>query len=143
MPLKGYSSLCKEKQSIIVSRDTGTRREHRAINQDACHVSQYKIDGNVVRDASIRCDFLVMNDDRQAAYLIELKGSDIEHALDQLEATAQRFQKELQGYSVKYRIVCSRVGTQATHSTNYKKFRKKHNGKDEFICQESQIEETI
>lgn len=32
-----------------------------------------------------------MNDDRRDAYLIELKGSDIEHALDQLEATAHRF----------------------------------------------------
>ncbi|MCD8077519.1 MAG: hypothetical protein LUE63_03935 [Lachnospiraceae bacterium] len=83
MPLNGYSSLCEERQRIIVSRDTGTRREHRAVNEKTCHVTQYKMDGGVVCDVSIRCDFLVMNDDQRDAYLIELKGSDIEHALDQ------------------------------------------------------------
>ena len=84
-----------------------------------------------------------MNDDRRDAYLIELKGSDIEHALDQLETTAHRFQNELRGYRVKYRLVCSRVKTQAIHSTKYKKFCKKHKSVNEFICQENQIEEII
>ena len=54
MPLNGYSSLCEERQRIIVSRDSGTRREHRAFNNDPCHVTQYKIDGDIVRDTSIR-----------------------------------------------------------------------------------------
>lgn len=143
MPLNGYSSLCKECQHIIVSRDTGTRREHRALNKDACRVTQYKIDGGIVCDTSIRCDFLVMNDDRRDAYLIELKGSDIEHALDQLEATAHRFQNELRGYCIKYRLVCSRVKTQATYGIKYKKFCKKHNSDKEFICRTNQIEELI
>ena len=53
MPLNGYSSLCEERQRIIVSRDSGTRREHRAFNNDPCHVTQYKIDGDIVRDTSI------------------------------------------------------------------------------------------
>jgi hypothetical protein len=143
MPLNGYSSLCEERQRIIVSRDSGTRREHRAFNNDPCHVTKYKIDGDIVRDTSIRCDFLVMNDDRRDAYLIELKGSDIEHALDQLEATAHRFQNELRGYCIKYRLVCSRVKTQAIRSIKYKKFCKKHNSANEFICQENQIKEPI
>ena len=143
MPLNGYPSLCEERQRIIVSRDTGTKREYRAFNKDSCRVTQYKIDGDIVCDTSIRCDFLVMNDDRRDAYLIELKGSDIEHALDQLEKTARRFQKELSGYCIKYRLVCSRVRTQASHSTKYKKFKKKHDGVNEFICKENQIEEII
>ena len=143
MPLKGYSSLCEERQSIIVSRDTGARREHRAFNNDACRVTQYKIDGDIVCDTSIRCDFLTMNDDRRDAYLIELKGSDIEHAIDQLEETARRFQNELRGYCIRYRLVCSRVKTQATRSIKYKKFCKKHNSANEFICQENKIEESI
>ena len=143
MPLNGYSSLCEERQRIIVSRDKRTRREHRAVNPDSCHVSQYNIDGNVVSDSSIRCDYLVMNEDRRNAYLIELKGSDIEHALDQLEVTAERLQKQLQGYCIRYRLVCSRVRTQAIRSIKYRKFCKKHNGTNEFICQENQIKESI
>lgn len=143
MPLNGYPSLCKERQRIIVSRDTGTTREHRAVNENACYVTQYKIDGDIIRDASIRCDFLLMNEDRRDAYLIELKGSDIEHALEQLEATARHFQNELQGYCIKYRLVCSRVKTQAIHSIKYKKFLKKHKNANEFICRENQIKEII
>ena len=102
MPLDGDSSLCEERQPVIVSRDAKGRREHRALNMDACLVIQYRIDGDVIRDASICCDFLVMNDDRRDAYLIELKGSDIDHALDLLEATAARFQTELREYRVRY-----------------------------------------
>lgn len=143
MPLNGYSSLCDERQSIVVSRDSGTSREHRANNSASCKVSQYKIDGDVICDSSIRCDFLVMNDDKRDAYLIELKGSNIEHALDQLEATASRLQNELREYHVKYRVVCSRVKTHALKSNTFKRFCKKHKGANEFICKENRIEESI
>lgn len=142
MPLNGYSSLCEEKQQTIVSRDRGSKREHRAENRDSQLVSQYKIDGEIVCDMSIRCDFIVMNDDKHDAYLIELKGSDIEHALDQLEATARRFYNELRGYHVKYRVVCSKARPHAIKGNKYKKFCKRH-PRDEFICQEGRIVETI
>lgn len=80
MPLIGFHSLCELRQRIIVSRDEGQAREHRAQNVDGCRVSHYKIDGTVIRDASKRCDFLLMNDDLSDAYLIELKGTNIEDA---------------------------------------------------------------
>lgn len=143
MPLDGHVSLCDERQSIVVSQDSGTSRKHRAVNSSGYRVSQYKIDGGVVRDTSIRCDFLVMNDDKQDAYLIELKGSDIEHALDQLEATARRLQHELRAYQIKYRIVCSRAKVHAIRSNNYKRFVQKHNKANEFICKEKEIKEEI
>lgn len=143
MPLKGYESLCSERQSVIVSKDQGQKRLHRAKNSEKCKVSQYRIDGNVIQGESIRCDYLVMNDDKADAYLIELKGSDIEHALDQLEETSRRLQKELRSYTVKYRIVASRARTQAINSSKYKKFRRKYAQKGEFICKEGEIEEDI
>ena len=67
----------------------------------------------------------------------------LDHALDQLEATAARFQTELREYRVRYRLVCSRVKTQAMHSTKYKKFMKKHKADKAFIYKENQIEEMI
>lgn len=143
MPLKGYESLCEERQRIIVSRDRGQTREHRARNVDECRVSQYRIDGNVIRSASARCDYLLMNDDKADAYLIELKGSDIEHALEQLDKTARNLQKELAGYTVKYRLVHSRARTQAINGTKFKKFRKEHASPGEFLFREGKIEETI
>ena len=86
MPLNGYKSLCQEQQAIIVSSEQG--RQHRAINSDRCFVTHYQIDGAVIR-TGLRCDYLLINEDKSDAYLIELKGTDIVHAVDQLEATAQ------------------------------------------------------
>lgn len=143
MPLEKYDSLCGERQAIIVSKDSGQRREHRATNASRCRVSHYQIDGYVVQDDSIRCDFLLMNDDKTDAYLIELKGSDIEHALEQLEATAIQLKEELHGYTVKYRLVHSRAKTQAMRGIKFKKFKQRHSKVGEFAYKENLLEEII
>ena len=49
MLLTDDKSKCGEYQKIIVSRDTGNKREHRAINSNGKHkVRQYKLDGDIV-----------------------------------------------------------------------------------------------
>ncbi len=143
MPLKDYPSLCAPRQAIIVSRDKRQKREHRAHNRGGNRVSHYQVDGTVIRDASRRCDFLVMNEDKGDAYLIELKGSDIEHGLEQLEATAVSLREELQGYTVKYRLVHARAKTQAIHGNKFKKFCRAHRGVGEFLHREGQLTEDI
>ena len=60
MPLNGYRSMCEEHQRTIVSSEQG--RQHRANNPGACFVTQYRIDGEVIRDG-LRCDYLLMNED--------------------------------------------------------------------------------
>ena len=77
------------------------------------------------------------------AYLIELKGLDIEHAIEQLEETAQRLRNELRPYRVKYRLVHSRAKTHAIHSTRFKKFCQRHSQRGEFIHKEGVLEEKI
>lgn len=143
MPLSGYSSLCEQHQKIIVSKDSRQPRMHRAINKDGCNVSQYQIDGVVISDKSNKCDFLVMNDDKLNAYLIELKGIDIEHAVVQLEGTANRLKSSLSGYTLKYRLVYSAAKTHALQSTQFKRFRKLHSKSDEFKYHENILEENI
>lgn len=142
MPLPGYDSLCDERQSKIVSKDYGISRKHVAKNQDKCRVSQYRIDGVVIQDTS-RCDFLVINEDKRNAYFIELKGSRIEDAVQQLQATANRLKNQLRGYNFKYRIVCSRARTHAINGNKYKKFQKENSKDNGFICKEKMIEEDI
>lgn len=139
--LRGCNSKCKPKQAIIISRE-GTK-EHRAINQKKNYVSQYKIDGEVIKHNSMKCDYLVLNEDKREAYLIELKGSDISHAIDQLEATEKELRNELNIYYVKYRIICSKAKTQATYDIKYKKFKNKHKRQGEFFCKEIKFEEYI
>lgn len=139
--LRGCESKCKPKQPIIVSREE--KKEHRAINQKKNNVSQYKIDGEVIKHGSMKCDYLVLNEDKEEAYLIELKGSDISHAIDQLEATEKELRKELKSYYVKYRIICSKAKTLAIHDNKYKKFWNKHKRKGEFVCTGIKFEEYI
>lgn len=75
--LNNFHSICEEKQKIIVSKDSGTARIHRAVNIDGDYVRHYKIDGNVISDKTVKkCDFLLLNDSKKDAYLIEVKGTD-------------------------------------------------------------------
>lgn len=74
--LNNFHSICEEKQKIIVSKDSGTARIHRAVNIDGDYVRHYKIDGNVISDKTVKkCDFLLLNDSKKDAYLYRSKGN--------------------------------------------------------------------
>lgn len=50
------------------------------------------IDGCVIKDTStVKCDFLLIDDLSKNEYFVELKGSDVGHAIDQLRASIERF----------------------------------------------------
>ena len=140
MPLNGYKSLCQEQQAIIVSSEQG--RQHWAVNSDRCFVTHYQIDGAVIR-TGLRCDYLLINEDKSDAYLIELKGTDIVHAVDQLEANAQTQKQALQNYHIKYRLVHTKARTPALMETKFIKFRQRHRKSGEFLHRENTLEETI
>lgn len=132
MKLKDYQSLCKLNQRIIVSKDKKNSQKHIAYNNDRDEVYQYNVDGNIIREG-IRCDFLLMNKTKQHIYYIELKGSDIVHALAQIDATEkalkQRFKEEISSCNkVSYRIVLNRLGSPRTYSHEARAFLKKHLG---------------
>lgn len=139
--LNRYQSICQGRQKIIVSKDSGSARTHRALNVRRDDVRHYRIDGYVIDDKTVRkCDFLLLNDTKQDAYLIEVKGKDILSAIEQLEQTEKQLREELKGYHTKYRIVY-RSNTHAVHSTEFKKFYLRHHGnvKAETDCLEEEI----
>ncbi len=71
------------------------------------------------------CDYLLVNDSRKKAYLIELKGGKIDQAIKQLEAGEQKCKAELRGYTFLYRIVCSKAKTHKIQSNTIRKFKEK------------------
>ena len=114
--LENYMSHCDPHQKNIVSRD-GNGCYHRADNVDECSVRQYYIDGEVISDNQIvKCDKLVLNDDRRTAYYIELKGSDIIKAISQVENTRALLKKDLLQYTSYYRIIY-KTGTHDVNSS--------------------------
>jgi len=140
LPLLGFASICEERQKIIVSRDTGQKREHRAINVSLSRVTHYQIDGVVITTGN-KCDFLLINEESLKAYLIELKGSDLSKAVKQLESTEHALKEELSYYKLLFRIVVSKARTHAIEGVTFKAFKEKK--KDALKYSTNKIEENI
>lgn len=140
MPLNEYASLCQEHASIITSKDKGGSQTHIGHNRNSAFVTHYKIDGVVITQGN-RCDYLLINEDTHAAYLIELKGSDLCWAAMQLDATEKALTEQLSGYSLQYRIVANKCKTQEIESTAFKKYKLRW--KTRLLYRTKQLEEDI
>lgn len=127
--LEKFTSLCESRQKIIVSRDEKSSCQHRANNKEENLVRHYRIDGCVVTSKNVKkCDFLLLNDEKKNAYLIELKGTNIMRAIEQLESTERMLENDLQRYQIYYRIVY-RSNTHAIRTLDYTKFCKRKVGR--------------
>ena len=140
MPLKGFESVCDERAAQIVSKDKKNPQYHKGMNISRAYVTHYQIDGVVIKTGS-KCDYLLINEDTQRAYLIELKGSDLVKAAEQLEATEKALQKELSGYSIFYRIVANKCKTQEIRSSSFRKYQMRWKGR--LVQKTGYIEENI
>lgn len=120
MPLDGYTSLCSERQKLVVSEEKG--RKHIANNVNLAIVNHYRIDGNIISDGK-KCDFLLMNEDTRAAYLIELKGKNMGKAVEQLMATEAALREPLKEYALHFRIVSSKCKPHEIRGSKFLKFQ--------------------
>ena len=102
--LRNFKSLCTKNQKRIVCRDKKSQVEYRAENKSGQRVSQYQVDGKIITEG-IRCDFLLCNEDCKDAYYIELKGSDVLHAKEQLLTTQKQLRTYIPDYRSFYRII--------------------------------------
>lgn len=82
-----------------------------------------------------------MNEEKKIAYLIELKGSDLIKASQQLETTAKVLEEELSDYTLQYRIVANKCKTQEIYSSAYRKYQIRWKGR--LIQKTGFIEENI
>lgn len=105
MLLDDSKSICEERQKIIVSEENS--RKYTAYNVDKNLVRHFKIDGGIVPTSSSmpRCDYLVINLEKKNAYPIELKGTDVKHAVDQIRSTITYLGGELNSYTILPRII--------------------------------------
>ena len=127
--LSRFESICEVRQRKLVSEENDLR--HVAFNWDGDRVRQYHVDGDVVskRDHHKRCDFLVVNDSKKRAYFIELKGSDVQRAIEQMETTRSMTRDSFRGYDVFYRIVFRRVTHRIMNSPQFVKARQRYGHK--------------
>lgn len=124
----------------ITSRDNGCTRCHIGHNRNSRKIYQYKLDTEVFPNQKC-CDFLLLNSEDSKAYLIEIKGADLDHASEQLAQTLVLLDKDLVDYEVNLRIVASKVKTQAIMTSTFKKFQKKYGKR--LVFKSQIIEESI
>ncbi|MDR1736079.1 MAG: hypothetical protein LBR85_04315 [Oscillospiraceae bacterium] len=113
--LRNAKSRCSPQEEHIISSEN--KIVHNAYNCDKNHVRQYKLDGDIFppNTQPIRCDFLVINDDKNAAYFIELSSyKKIKHAIDQLQQSYRMLQPELHGATCYFCLVLNTATTKAT-----------------------------
>ena len=123
-----YTPYRKGNMSVVKSSEN--QCEHIGNNPDRNYIRQFKVDGDVltVRSPEQRCDFLVLNDTGLRSYYIELKGSDIVRAIDQIENSIRMISPSIQEYTVFRRIVY-RTGSHQIQDNAVTKWKLKHAGK--------------
>ncbi len=145
MQLNNCSSHCDRKAVLITSVDRGSCK-HIARNVNQSDVYQFKIDGEVIKGDERRCDWLVINGNAKTAYYIELKGSDIEKAIAQLENTYSILKKEMPDYETYYRIVY-KSGSHSVNSSKVIRWKEKMgcdvSGKKRAVVKQREMEEEI
>ena len=113
--------------SPIVCKDKGQSREYRFVNNDKKEVIKYCIDGGIISEHEIsKCDFGIFTEDNQL-YLIELKGGDYKHAIEQIDTTIQTLieNRNIKVDRIDARVVLSKVRNPNILTTKEKKLKSK------------------
>ncbi len=112
------STFLRRKKIALTGRRTSTLY---LLNPQLRGVERVEVDDCVITEGR-RCDWLVRLDDatsREEIY-VELKGSDILHAVDQLEATINKLLIDCKQFPKRCLVACSRSPLTGTDVQKYK-----------------------
>jgi hypothetical protein len=135
MACKPYEScfeFAEENKKIVVCKDVKSSTKYIYQNDSLDILSKYKVDGCLIDDEDSKCDFLLLNCTKEISYFLELKGSDLIKAVEQIDRSINLLHKDFKGYSVEARIVLTRVNTTDLKSSKLIRLEsrlKKLNGK--------------
>lgn len=125
MNINDYTPRRSGTYAEFVSSENGCK--HIGRNVSGHEIRQFKIDGEVIAKNAdtVRCDYLLLNDEAKRAYYIELKGSDLEKAIQQIDATVRMLQDSLTGYAT-YRRIIYFSGTTDIKGSAVQRWKAKH-----------------
>lgn len=98
------------RHSIIQASDKGSPCKWHGINTTKKRVIKYRVDGGIISSyTEQKCDYAVYVEG-DCIYLVELKGADYGHALEQIEATLDKLIRnpQIETSSVNGRVVLTR-----------------------------------
>lgn len=139
-----------EKKIINVAVASENGKDYRLVNKSKFYVTKVHIDGGVFKQ-ELCCDFLFLTHERvedkyinQDAILVELKGVDVKHAIDQIESTVNKLKFSNKEYILKGRIVASKgipVHLRPSNFTRLDALLKKNGG--DLQCKTKLFEEHV
>lgn len=106
-------------------------------NPNRLHYLKVQVDGCVFKTGMIKCDWLLLSNDEQEERYVELKGTDVMHAIDQLAQTIDRLGEYDRNRHVY--VICTNVAPAYTTQVQKKQklFKKKYNA--ELVIREKQM----
>lgn len=131
-PYENCFEFTEQKNKIVTCTDAKSSTKYVYQNDSLDILSKYKVDGCLIDDEDSKCDFLLLNCTKEISYFVELKGSDLIKAVEQIDRSINVLHKDFKEYSVEARIVLTRVNTTDLKSTKLIRLEsrlKKLNGK--------------
>jgi len=116
-----------EDRKIVSFKDRGHSTEFRYSNLSSNHLAKYRVDGGLITDNGAKCDYLLLNCEKKQSYFIELKGSDIIRAIEQIDRSIDLLKNSLPDFAFFARIVVTRVNTTNLKNSKLLKLDKKVN----------------
>lgn len=123
-PFDNCAEFVNEIRAIVVCSDRNSSTNYRYNNTSRNRLTKYTVDGCLITIEE-RCDYLLINCNQLKSFFIELKGSDLSKAIDQIDSSITRLKPTLINYSVNARIVLTRVNTVDLKSAKFLKFEKR------------------
>lgn len=131
--LDDYSCVCKKCKLKSVDKEfvaEGKKTRFILQNPNRKLVDKYIVDDCLLKSKQKeeKCDYLFNIKNDKVAYFIECKGSDILKAVDQINSTLTILRNAFLEYTLKGRIVSTKVYAPDMRTNNYRKLREKLNG---------------
>ena len=135
--------LFSDNRSRAVFKDAKVSREYIGKNINKKELKGLRVDDRLIKDGQ-KCDYLLININDKTLYFIELKGSDLIKAIDQIDRTLDILLPKFEHQAVHGRVVLSKVNTPNLVSSRYIKLKKRLKNLNGTLEQKSiQMEENI
>jgi hypothetical protein len=118
------------RRKIIVITENKTT--YKALNKAGKEFNHFKVEDNLITGNESKCDDLLLGCGYpKQAYFIELKGSDLTKAIDQLKSSIDKLKGRLDGYKLHARIVLSvavKIDLNDSRTIAFERWMRAHRG---------------
>lgn len=130
-----------------VLREPKEKREFRLLNESGKEFVVYRVDGGIITQDVPKCDYAIYVDD-DTLFLIELKGADLNRAIEQIDSAIDLLVKvpRVKVTKLNARIVVSKVSVPAVVASKERRLQQRLHGiygGGDYKKQSRQMEERI